>query len=549
MKRILALLLTLALLLSMAACTAKDVPVDTDDETESTSEVTEPETEPTSEPETEPPAATSTPLLYKVTGENGGIVWLFGSIHVGIDEMYPFPDYVLDAYNEAYALAVECDVIAAQKDMELMTEMAQMMIYLDGTTISDHISPELYEAAVEIMEENNSYMKILDYYMPVMWYSTIENFTYANAGYDSSIGIDMTLLTMAKAEDKPILEVESAKFQYEMLASFSPELQELLLQESVDAYGSEENLEALDSLLTAWCEGDLDSLLEYLNEEPDSDADPEELKLIEEFNTAMITNRNIAMADYAEEILNSNDRVFICVGMAHVLGDGAMVDLLQQRGYTVERVTSTPSGTQILSTNASKDSVDEFLTLLGDIEPDGIISGYRFDAEHCYNVTPEQVAAETDMKVFKFSDSCASYVMLDKEVYLLCDFFGGYGFVNAVPCDFDGDGNKDLLVASSWGSGLHRSIISVFNSVTKESTVLYDTSTTSEPCTDLFVATAIPAFSSTQEYEDLPVSYLVYSANIKFYNNDPINLSYVATGVIGSIEIENGAPVFKASQE
>ena len=543
MKRILALLLTLALLLSMAACTVKDVPTDLDGETESTSKVPEP----TSEPEPEPPAATSTPLLFKVTGENGGIVWLFGSIHVGIDEMYPFPDYVLDAYNEADALAVECDVIALQKDMALMTEMAQMMIYLDGTTISDHISPELYEAAVGIMEENDSYMKILDYYLPVMWYSTIENFTYANAGYDSSIGIDMTLLTMAKDEDKPILEVESAMFQYEMLASFSPELQELLLQESVDAYGSEENLEALDSLLTAWCEGDMDSLLEYLNEEADPDADPEMLKLIEEFNTAMITNRNIAMADYAEEILNSNDRVFICVGMAHVLGDGAMVDLLQQRGYTVERVTSTPSDTQILSTNASKNSVDEFLTLLGDIEPDGIISGYRFDAEHCYNVTPEQVAAETDMKIFKFSDSCASYVMLDKEVYLLCDYFGGYGFVNAVPCDFDGDGNKDLLVASSWGSGLHRSIISVFNSVTKESTVLYDTSATDTPTTDLFVATAVPAFSSTQSIEDLPLSYLVYSVEIEFHDFDSVNLSYAKTGVVGSIEVENGVPVFIAS--
>lgn len=335
MKKLIALLLALALLLSMAACTSPAAdPVSEEKETEST-EVT---TEKPTDPEPEPPAATSTPLLYKVTSEYGGVVWLFGSIHVGIDEMYPLPDYVLDAYNEAYALAVECDVIALQKDMALMTELVKMMLYLDGTTISDNISPELYEAAVKILEENNSYVKALDYYLPVMWYSTIENFTYANAGYDSDIGIDMTLLTMAKAEDKPILEVESAKFQYEMLASFSPELQELLLQESVDAYGSEENLEALDSLLTAWCQGDLDALLEYLNEEPDSDTDPEELKLIEEFNTAMIVDRNIAMADYAEEILNSNDRVFICVGMAHILGDGAMVDLLQQRGYTVERI-------------------------------------------------------------------------------------------------------------------------------------------------------------------------------------------------------------------
>lgn len=331
MKKLLAILLTLALLLSMAACTttaSDSLP----EETESKA------TEVTTEPQAQPPVATSTPLLFKVTGEQGGTIWLFGSVHVGIDEMYPFPDYVLDAYNEADALAVECDVIALQKDMELMTEMVQMMLYLDGTTISDHISPELYASAVEIMKENDSYMKILDYYLPVMWYSTIETFTYANYGYDSNIGIDMTLLTMAKDEDKPILEVESAQFQYKMLSSFSPELQELLLQEAVDTYGSEELQTEMDNLLQAWCAGDADSLLQYLNEEPPSDADPEMLKLVEEFNTAMVTNRNISMADYAEAILNSKDKVFICVGMAHILGDGAVVDLLQQRGYTVERI-------------------------------------------------------------------------------------------------------------------------------------------------------------------------------------------------------------------
>ena len=335
MKKLLALLLMLALLLSMAACTTTAAdPLPEEKETETT-EVT---TEKSTEPEPDSPAATSTPLLFKVTGENGGTVWLFGSVHVGIDEMYPFPDYVLDAYNEADALAVECDIIAVEKDMDVMMELVQMMLYMDGSTISDHISPELYEAAVKIMEENNSYMKVLDYYLPVMWYSTIDSFNYANFGYDVSTGIDRTLLNMAKDEDKPILEVESAQFQYEMLSSFSPELQALLLQEAVDTYNSEEVKAMMDGLLKAWCEGDTDSLLLYLNEEADPDTDPEMLKLIEEFNTAMIVDRNIAMADYAENIINGEDKVFICVGMAHIWGDGAVVDLLQQRGYTVERI-------------------------------------------------------------------------------------------------------------------------------------------------------------------------------------------------------------------
>jgi uncharacterized protein YbaP (TraB family) len=50
----------------------------------------------------------------------------------------------------------------------------------------------------------------------------------------------------------------------------------------------------------------------------------------------MVTQRNISMADFAEEALDSGKEVFICVGAAHVVGPGAMADLLTQRGYTVE---------------------------------------------------------------------------------------------------------------------------------------------------------------------------------------------------------------------
>ncbi len=212
--------------------------------------------------------------------------------------------------------------------------------------------------------------------------------------------------------------------------------------------------------------------------------------------------------------------------------------------------TSSTNKHETMKTNISKDYVTEFIELLGgEIELGGLSSGLVLDEEHCYNVTPSQVAAETDMKIFKFSDSCVSCVVLDNEIYELCTSFGGYGFVNAVPCDFDNDGNKDLLVASSWGSGMHRSIISIFNSVTKESTVLYDTSTTDTPSVDLFVSTATPSFSS-KEIEDLPVYYQVYSAEITINDMENYNLadlSYVATDLVGSIEIENGIPTFKPS--
>lgn len=203
-----------------------------------------------------------------------------------------------------------------------------------------------------------------------------------------------------------------------------------------------------------------------------------------------------------------------------------------------------------MKTNISKDHVSEFMELLGgEIELDELLSGFILDEEHCYNVTPPQVAAETNMKIFKFSDSCISLVLLDNKIYTLCESFGGYGFVNAIPCDFDNDGNKDLLVASSWGSGLHRSIISVFNSVTKESTILYDTSTTDTPEVDLIVSQSTASIFTDNPEIDEKLYYSVLSVKINVENNNFAELAYVVDGVEGHIEAKDGTPTFTPYQK
>lgn len=199
---------------------------------------------------------------------------------------------------------------------------------------------------------------------------------------------------------------------------------------------------------------------------------------------------------------------------------------------------------ETMKNSIKKDSVKEFMSLMEKFEPSGLISGYEINEKNCYNVTPSEVAAETDMKIFKFSDSCASFVMLDNEIYPLCEWFGGYGFVNAVPCDFDNDGNKDLLVASSWGSGMHRSIISVFNSVSKESTILYNTSTSDTPNADLIVAQSTANIFTDDPDIDEKLFYSVLSVKINVENNNFANLAYVVTGVEGHIECKDNTPQF-----
>lgn len=344
MKRILSLLLALCLLMALTACGAptRVRDLDTDKPTTAQTEPLTPSHSAGTEPlETEPAQTVSsiTPALYRVTDESGNVVWLFGSIHVGLPSFYPLPDYVLSAYENADALAVECDIQAFSSDLAAQTEALKQLMYLDGTKISDHISEELYTEAVEALKDCGLYMSAMDLYQPILWGNFIDTSLYETFGIDSDLGIDMYFLNDAYDTGKEILEVESAQFQYSMMGSFSDALQVLLLENSLYSYENPDEAEAqIMELVETWASGDADALYALLAEEGEFESE-EEQQLYEEYNDAMIVDRNISMADYAEGVLDTGKEVFICVGAAHVVGPGAMADLLAQRGYTVEKIT------------------------------------------------------------------------------------------------------------------------------------------------------------------------------------------------------------------
>lgn len=196
------------------------------------------------------------------------------------------------------------------------------------------------------------------------------------------------------------------------------------------------------------------------------------------------------------------------------------------------------------TTEYMKESVDEFLSVLGYVQDEKTSSEYALIKEKCFNVTPDQIEEETEIKIFKFSDSCESYVFIDGEVFELCESFGGYGYINAVPCDFDANGDIDLLVASSWGSGIHRSIISVFNTTSKEPTVIYDGMDSGTPFIDLVVETKTASGS-----DETTTSFQIYSAEINVDSGNFAKLSYVAKDLIGTVEAPNGIPEFKEIDE
>ncbi len=287
------------------------------------------------------------PLFWVAEGENGGKVYFLGSIHCADRDTYRLPDLLMDAYLESDALAVECDILAYEKDFMAQMQMSQQMMYTDGSSIEDHIDPELYDAMVEFYEENPSQQlsqlgytpDMLKMFKPAMWMSVLEMIVYEHADIDSKLGIDYHFLNLATAQHKEIIEIESIEFQNDMLFGFSDELFEWQLWSYVSTSADEQG-EALREMFEGWCEGNPDYLV---NTEPDytgySAEDIEYYQdLLEEYYTAMLIDRNVGMADAAEEMLEDGDNVFYVVGAAHMVGNDGIIALLKDRGWTVTQL-------------------------------------------------------------------------------------------------------------------------------------------------------------------------------------------------------------------
>lgn len=277
------------------------------------------------------------PLLYQVTDTDGDVVWLFGSIHVGKNEFYPLPDYVLDALKQSDGLAVEFDVLAFETDVTAQSRAITHMKYTDGSTIADHLSPDVYEQAVQALKEKGLYSPLYHQYKPMMWSSMIDSSLMdPNA---AALGVDRYMIQFAKELGLPVLDVESAEAQYRMMGSFSDALQELLLKtslaggQSADAYRRQ-----VEELMDLWISGNAKALRRELSTKSTFFLPKQEKQLYKEYTNKMYAERDDGMTAFVKQALDEGEELFVCVGAAHIVGKGAIIDQLLADGYIVELV-------------------------------------------------------------------------------------------------------------------------------------------------------------------------------------------------------------------
>jgi len=258
---------------------------------------------------------------------NGTTVYLVGSIHITNDNFYPLDPKYEKAFTEADYLAVEVDLTKAPNEEKQKIDI-DMQMYKDGTTLKEHVSKETYAKVEDYLIKNGLKPNTFDMYKPWEVESNIFRMALMSR-YKIEGAVDHYFLQKALERKIPIIELESREFQAKMLAGFSKELQEKNLNTTLDNYNSDFIFDYYDEFIETWKKGDDQALLEMTNSmlsEP-------------EYGKAMLIDRNIGMAEKIDGYLKSNkqEEYFVVVGAGHYASEYGVVNLLQDKGYTVVR--------------------------------------------------------------------------------------------------------------------------------------------------------------------------------------------------------------------
>jgi uncharacterized protein YbaP (TraB family) len=226
--------------------------------------------------------------LYKIndnqTGKTKG--FLCGTIHLVEAEGFQLHRRIIEAFNASKCLAVELDPQAHAFAMQIILLR----------------SPLYIQYASALSREIASF---------------------------NTVGVDTTLLSMAKAKKLPVIELETVKKQIEacMLAAQRWELKKNEPSNFVEV------CEQLISAYKRGCKAELVMTFSLNNNE--------------EYKKSLIYDRNIGMASKIHELLLKDELPFIAVGSAHLYRESkektSLISALRSKGWSVTRILENES--------------------------------------------------------------------------------------------------------------------------------------------------------------------------------------------------------------
>ena len=288
-------------------------------------------------------------LLWKAEG-NGNTLYLLGSIHTDRGNLYPFHKQLRDIITGVELAAFELDF----NSQEGIDEFTAMQVYSDGTTLKDHVDPELYQEVVEALAPLDMPEEQVASYKPWALANTFTALSMLDeTSSDNAMALDLYVSAKASNLGIQVEGIETYAFQGKIFDDLSDEYQENYLAMTLSMYlgmdaaeglseeekaeyeaALKEQDEAVGRWMEQWKTRDTEA---FANDYP---KDIIQSNTSDELNSKLFEGRDPNMIAWADRYLKQDGAHtgLMTVGAGHMIGKTGVVQGLKDLGYTVEVV-------------------------------------------------------------------------------------------------------------------------------------------------------------------------------------------------------------------
>src|SRR5262249_32774027 len=271
-------------------------------------------------------AAQAKSFAWKVTGKNGAIVYLIGSVHLLSNDFYPLQPPLEAAYNDS-------DLLIEEVDMAELTNPASQMVLLgkamlpSSTPLDKVISTQTYQLLEKRATTLGLPVEPFKLLKPWMAALTLVQVEWQQAGFDPQLGLDRHFYDQATADGKTTQGLETAEYQISRLDGMTMEQQEHLLAESLKEAETEKA--TMKKLVEAWRAGDSAAVEKIVLAD---------LKAEPVLYQRLLVERNRNWLPKIEALFARPRHALVVVGAAHLVGPDGLLAALRAKGYTVEQL-------------------------------------------------------------------------------------------------------------------------------------------------------------------------------------------------------------------
>ena len=264
-------------------------------------------------------------LIYKIQSDTN-TVYILGSLHALAEEYYPLTRSFTYSYYNSQKIIFEVDPEILFSTTP-KPEIEKQSMFGNGMTLKKALTPKTYGLLNKKLRTMGINPKDVEKYKIWKMYMLVGSTLDSAKDFRPDLGIERYFYQKAKDAGKATGGLETLQDQLNIFNKLSLKDQEALLLEVLQDGKAQEK--RFVQMVKSWHQGNLDGMERFV----------ETFKAYPKFYEAILVRRNQNWVPQIEKFLEDTQNYFVIVGVAHLAGEDGLIALLQNRGYTLERVS------------------------------------------------------------------------------------------------------------------------------------------------------------------------------------------------------------------